>query len=152
MTSPLAETWEINDRIGLYLLAAIDPAAVNQAPPKGRTIGQQFAHLHNVRLDWLKSGNPALLKGLEKLDTKAAVSSDELALAMTASGERVTALISEGEDTGRIKGFKPHPTAFVGYMVAHDAYHRGEIGMIATAIGFPIDKKTSFGIWEWGVR
>jgi hypothetical protein len=37
-------------------------------------------------------------------------------------------------------------------LCAHDSYHRAEAAMVATALGHPLDKKTSFGIWEWGVR
>lgn len=118
---------------------------------KGRSIAEIFAHLHNVRIDWLKSGDPSLVGGLVKLE-KSALSRQGLGQAHADSGLAVAKLIAEGLETGRIRGFKPHPTAFAGYMIAHDAYHRGEIGMVATSLGFPLDSKNSFGMWEWGVR
>ena len=63
------ETWQIHDRINLYLLDAIDPGAlVSLSASKGRTVGEQFAHIHNVRLMWLKSAAPALLSGLVKIE------------------------------------------------------------------------------------
>jgi uncharacterized damage-inducible protein DinB len=52
----------------------------------------------------------------------------------------------------RIKGFKPDTAAFVGYIIAHDSHHRGQIGMLARQTGFPLPKQVDFGMWEWGVR
>ena len=68
------ETWEIHNRINLYLLEAIEPPAlVSLSASKGRTVGEQFAHIHNVRLLWLKSAAPALLAGLDKIEKGQAV-------------------------------------------------------------------------------
>jgi len=62
------ETWDIHNRINLYLLEATEPAALSSlSASKGRTVGEQFAHLHNVRLMWLKAAAPDLLAGLTKV-------------------------------------------------------------------------------------
>ena len=69
----LLETWQIHDRINLYLLDAIDPASLDShSASKGRSVGEQFAHIHNVRLMWLKASAPDLLKGLEKVEKEQA--------------------------------------------------------------------------------
>ncbi len=52
----------------------------------------------------------------------------------------------------RISGFKPDAWAFVSYLIAHEAHHRGQMMTLARQVGHPIDKSTSFGLWEWGVR
>jgi hypothetical protein len=57
-----------------------------------------------------------------------------------------------GLAAGKIKGFKPHPHAFASYLIAHEHYRLGEIGVALTQSGYPLDKKTAFGMWEWGVR
>ena len=41
---------------------------------------------------------------------------------------------------------------FFGYLIAHDAHHRGQITMLASQVGHPIPQKATFGMWEWGVR
>ncbi len=52
----------------------------------------------------------------------------------------------------QIKGFKPHATAFVAYLVAHEAYHRAQVDLALRLSGAPVDDKTHYGVWEWGVR
>jgi hypothetical protein len=49
MEDPLVETWEIHNRINLYLLEAIaDEAPGATLNGKGRSVRDQFAHVHNV--------------------------------------------------------------------------------------------------------
>jgi uncharacterized damage-inducible protein DinB len=151
MEEQLLDTWKINNRIDLYLLDAIAPEVLGISAAKGRNAAQQFAHIHNVRLMWLKSGAPDLLEGLEKIE-KEVFDKEALRSGLEASGRAIEGLLACGIAAGKIKGFKPHPTAFLGYLIAHDAYHRGEIGIILTQLGHPLDQKTSYGMWEWGSR
>ena len=69
LVAQLVETWQIHHRIHGYLLAAIAPEHLgNVSASKGRSTGEQLAHVHNVRLMWLKSAAPDLLAGLEKIE------------------------------------------------------------------------------------
>ena len=56
------------------------------------------------------------------------------------------------ETDGRIKGFHPDVAGFIGYLIAHDAHHRGQIAMLARQLGHPLPQKAVFGMWEWGSR
>ena len=68
--SQLIETWKINNRINLYLLDGIaDEHLADVLASKGRDVGKQFAHIHNVRLMWLKASLPEALEGVAKIDT-----------------------------------------------------------------------------------
>jgi uncharacterized damage-inducible protein DinB len=154
MEEQLVETWRIHSRINLYLLAAIAPAAFAAlAPAKGRNFVQMFAHIHNVRLMWLQSAAPELMVDLQKIEKETPVSQTSLAEALRSSGLAIEQLLQRAIGAGgKIKGFKPHAPAFLGYLIAHEAYHHGEIGVALTQAGYPLDRKVAFGIWEWGTR
>lgn len=147
------ETWHIHHRIHIYLLDAIDPSHLGvTAASKGRTVGEQFAHVHNVRLMWLKSAAPELLEGQVKLEKDPAPTKAELIAELDRSSAAIAALLAQGFATGKIKGFKPHAAAFLGYLISHESHHRGQIMLSLKQAGAPVDKKVQFGLWEWGVR
>jgi uncharacterized damage-inducible protein DinB len=150
----LLETWQIHDRINLYLLDAVDPGSLDSySASKGRSVGEQFAHIHNVRLMWLKASAPDLLKGLEKVEATGAKDKKLLHKSLAASGEAIGTLLTNSVAAGgKVKGFKPHAAAFLGYLISHESHHRGQIALSLKQAGKPLDKKISYGIWEWGVR
>ena len=151
---PIAETFSIHNRINLYLLDAISEPQLADilTETKGRNAGEQFAHIHNVRLMWLKASAPELLTGLEKIEKEDALQKEKLLKGLEQSGEAIVQLLDNAGITGRVKGFKPHATAFLGYLISHESHHRGQIILTLKRNGHLPDKKTLFGIWEWGVR
>lgn len=151
-STTLIETWHIHNRINLYLLAAINPEHyTDRSASKGRNVGEQWAHLHNVRLMWLKAAQPELPDGLNKIE-KELLSSELLSNALTQSANAIATLLENGFKQGKIKGFKPHPAAFLGYLISHESHHRGQILLALKQSGHPIDQKTQYGLWEWGSR
>src|SRR5258708_37338779 len=98
MEDQVIETWEINNRINLYMLDAIKPASLSdQASSKGRTAGEQIAHIHNVRLMWLKAATPPLLLALEKIANKS-ITKDRLRSSLQSSCDRISALFRNSMD------------------------------------------------------
>lgn len=147
------ETWDIHNRINLYLLDAIPEAhLVDISASKGRNVGEQFAHIHNVRLMWLKASNPALLSGLVKIEKDRVISKLLLSESLTSSASALRSLLETGFHEGKIKGFKPHPAGFLGYLISHESHHRGQVMLCLKQSGHPVNQKVQFGIWEWGVR
>ena len=154
ITNQVVETWEIHNRINLYILDAI--ATENLAdvsPAKGRTVGELFAHLHNVRLMWLQAAAPDLLKNLKKIEKTETRKKDLLRKALVESGRAIGKLLNNSlEADGRVKGFKPHAAAFTGYLISHESHHRGQIVLLLRQSGHRLDNKILYGMWEWGVR
>jgi len=142
----------INEEANQLLLKNLLPAAWDAAPPtgKGRTIAAIAAHMHNVRLMWLAAADKSA-KLPAKLDGEK-VSAEEVAESLTKSAAAIGKLIEKGlaDPVGRVPNFKPDVVSFVGYLIAHDAHHRGQISMPARQLGHAVPSKASFGLWEWG--
>lgn len=149
----IIDTWNISNRINLYMLDAIPPEALtDMSASKGRNVAQQFAHVHNVRLMWLKVSGPEFIEGIDKIEKETTADKKLLARSLKESGKAMEALFKKAIKEGKVKSFKPHVTAFLGYVLAHESQHRGQIALALKQSGHPLDKKIAYGIWEWGVR
>ncbi len=122
MEEQLIETWTIHNRIHLYLLDAVPPEALRDvSASKGRTVGEQVAHVHNVRLMWLKQAAPKLMDGVEKVEKEDAGDMARLRDALERSAGAIAELLRRAlAEGGRVKGFKPHAAAFLGYLISHE--------------------------------
>ena len=148
----LIQTWTINDRLNRYLLDAVPVEFLSSKLEKGKTIEGQFAHIHNVRLMWLKASAPDLHESQVKLEG-AQLDPTKIAEALIQSGNAIEDLIGQSwEDGGRVKNFKPHVTAFVAYLIAHEANHRSQVEIAMRQAGHPLTDKIAYGLWEWGSR
>lgn len=147
----LLTTWDINARVSVYLLDALDDAQLTVKPVKAKAVDAQFVHIAKVRVMWLKASAPDLIPVDVELDGSPNRAQIRAALDSTAAAIREL-IARAGSAEGRIKGFKPHATAFVGYLISHESNHRAHIELGLRQAGAPIDDKTSYGLWEWGVR
>ncbi len=149
----ILDTWAINNRINLYLLDAVPSEYLkDQLSSKGRNVWSQLAHLHNVRLMWLKVSMPEALAKLAKIEKDDTIDKPLLVKSLTDSGDAIAGLLAVSCDSGKVKNFKPHVTAFLGYIIAHDAHHRSQVIIALKQSGHKIVQKIGYGIWEWGSR
>jgi uncharacterized damage-inducible protein DinB len=148
----LIDAWRIHNRIQLHVLESLPEETLPDASlGRGRTVGDHFAHVHNVRLMWLKSAAPALLEGLDKVEKEGALVKQTLMNALETSGEAMATLLKESIAAGgKVKGFKPNVAGFFGYLISHESYHMGKIDLILRQAGHPMDDKIHYGMWEWG--
>ena len=153
LDAALLRAFDTNDRINRYLVEHLDDEAWRAAPPggKGRTIAAIVAHIHNVRLMWLKAADPEGDRP-EPLD-KDTLTRREAEAALVRSHDALHEVLERALlSGGRVKGFKPDVGGFFAYLVAHDAHHRGQIAMLARQLGRPLPQKAMFGMWEWNSR
>lgn len=151
VASSVLKSFQVNEKVNQFLLAQIDEAAWRLDPPGkgGRTIAATFAHIHSVRLMWLKASQKEV--DLPPALDKANCTPDQVAAALSASARGCSALIENAlRNNGKIKNFKPDVVQFVAYLISHEAHHRGQISQLARQCGYPLPKNAAFAMWEWG--
>jgi uncharacterized damage-inducible protein DinB len=155
----LVESYAVNERMNQIVLEHLDPAAWRAKLPgsKGRTIAAIFAHVHNIRRKWLRLSAPHL-----KLPAplhRASCTQKQARAALLESAERCCEMLAEAlsPPQSRVKTFRrdgwarpwPSGAAMFAYMISHDAHHRGQIGMLAHQLGFPLPAEAANGTWAW---
>ncbi|HEV8385076.1 MAG TPA: DinB family protein [Candidatus Acidoferrales bacterium] len=152
LSRAMLEAYAVNERMNQYLLENLPEAAWRAEPPggKGRPIAAIAAHIHNVRHMWLVVSAKGS-KIPEKLNRDTCTKKQAMA-ALAKSAEAIGKLLEAGlnHPEGRVKEFRPDVAGAFGYMVAHEAHHRGQICMLARQVGHPLPKMAGFGMWEWG--
>lgn len=153
MESQLVETWRMSNEANLYLTDNIPEEYLEDGYASGtRTVSEQFAHMHNVRLQWLSHAAAELVHELEGFPRGAQPTKKVLKEALIASEDPVAQFLQKSETTGKAAGWQGSPTAVLGYLVAHEAHHRG-LAMVALRIsGHKLPNEIVYGQWDWGKK
>ena len=143
----LLDIWKIHSRINLDILETIDDADLGlKTPHYETTIGGQFAHIHRVRILWLRR-EEGMDEGLAEIEVAREIDKNHLKESLEASATRVEKMLAKGIAAGNdFAHFQPHIGAFVGYLLAHESMHHGEIGMILGTIGKELPLEV---VWDW---
>jgi uncharacterized damage-inducible protein DinB len=148
----LIETWGIMTRITLYLLDHVPSEALGDqvASGQGRSVGRVFGHIHTARLMWLEAHSPEFAEGLKKVEPDKVNDKAALRTALEASDAAMEKMLAVAAEAGAVNGFRRSPLAFLGYLIAHESYHHGEIGIMLDLSGHKMEDKIVNAIWDWG--
>jgi len=150
MNDPIVEAWQTHCRLSHDFLNHISAEGLEAKLGRGRSVGAIIAHMHNNRLAWLEPGAPDLYAGQSKIKREQTGDKAVLLDSLAASGTAVADWLARSlENGGKVKGFGGQAASFLGYLVAHESYHHGEIGLILGQAGFPLDKTAAYGLWRW---
>jgi uncharacterized damage-inducible protein DinB len=145
----LTETWHLNNRVNLRLLDALtDEQLATTILPRGRTVTSYFVHMHRARFYWLERRARTLTRNFNKIPGGTAPRA-VLRQALIDSGKAMGELFAEAERTGHINGTKLGPVAFLGYTLAHEGHHRGQILLHLKIAKKPLDRATGYSLWYW---
>lgn len=148
---PIVKAWQTHCRLNQQFIKNIPTEALSaKMAGKGRSIGAIITHLHNSRLAWLKPGAPDLYAGLSKIQRSETENKPLLLANLDSSGTAIAQWLTNSlENGGKVKAFGGQAASFLGYLVAHESYHHGEIGLILGQAGFVMDKSDAYALWNW---
>jgi len=152
MIKQIIETWQINNRVNLLLLDAISEKGLQCTLSNrgGGTPAKQFAHIHNVRLYKLENYAKVIYQTQTKIELKSDITKELLEERLKESVTGIEKwLLRNTDKTGNIKGFKRGVVAFLGYIISHEAHHRGNIILTLKQCGYKLPKEVTYGIWAW---
>ena len=148
----IIETWQINSKINLMMLDALDTEAIHctLSSRGGGTPAKQFSHLHSVRLYRLEKSDKELLKGQTKLTKDDKLSKSLLKKRLNESSVAITKLLQQSIDNdGKVKGFKRGVIPMLGHLISHESHHRGNIMLTLRQCGHKLPESIRYGIWGW---
>lgn len=144
--------WRTNNEKNRLLLRNIGEEQLGLSlSTKGRNVGEQLAHLHNVRINWLEHVAKSLYQKSLLLSKEIALTAPILLAAFDSSGEKISEVINSGwEKGGKLPSFKAGLIPFVSYLISHESHHRGNILVTLKQTGFKLSDDLKWGLWEWG--
>lgn len=160
LQNTILDTWETNNRVTIFLVEHLPPelweAKIPGAPR--RTMRMLAVHFHNSRCMWLKTlGKPHGI-AVPRLVDRYKVKPEDLISALQLSGTGMLNLLKFGCDQG---GSIPATSSYVwrnlpldvghvlGYFIAHEGHHRGQIVMLARQMGHRLPSEVTDGLWQW---
>lgn len=152
MKEQLLHTWQIHQQMNLLLLDNTTDEGLQKtlSTRGGRTVYDQWAHIHNVRMQWLDICAKEIFSKIKPLGKDEKPDRKKLRKALEDSANGLQELFSSSYDKeGKVKGFKPGLIPLLGYFISHESHHRGNMLLTLKQSGEKIADKVKWGLWEW---
>jgi uncharacterized damage-inducible protein DinB len=159
----ILDAWKTNNRVTVFLVEHL-PTELWEAKVPGaprRTIRMLAGHIHNARCMWIKTLGKGHGFTVPRSVDRYKVQPESLIPALQRSGAGILSLLKFGCDQG---GSIPGSSSYVwrnlpldvghvlGYFVAHEGHHRGQIVMLARQLGHRLPADVTDGLWQWSKR
>ena len=145
----LLEAFDHSARVSEYLTSVLPARLWHAEPPggSGRSIAAIVAHMQGVRRTFAKMGGAETLPALDR----ASLTPAQARRALQQSRKVLVELFKEAlaNDKARVKGMPRRTVDMMVYLIQHDTHHRGQICMLARALGHRLSKDDIMRIWGW---
>ena len=152
LKAQVLETRAINHRTNLLLLDHLDEESLTYSTNArgGGSVGHQLAHLYNIRFWRMERINKAIVADYSTIKAKDPKTIEFLWERHTASYGWIAEALAQALEHGtQLKSFKRGVVPFLGYIINHEAHHRGNILLTLKRSGFSLPNALKYGIWEW---
>ncbi len=159
----ILSAWKTNNRVTIFLVEHL-PSELWEATVPGaprRTIRMIAGHIHNARCMWTKTLGKEFGIAVPRSVDRYKVTPNDLIPALQLSGDGILGLLEFGcEHGGTIPASKSYVWRnlpldvghVLGYFVAHEGHHRGQIVMLARQLGHRLPAEVTNGLWQWSTR
>ena len=152
MKEQFLDAWQTHHRVNMLLIDNTSDSGMQSSLSTrgGRTIYQQWVHIHNVRMQWLEVCAKDIFENFRVLDKAGSPDRNELKKALEDSTKGVEELLCRGWDNnGKVKGFKRGVIPLLAYFLSHESHHRGNMLLTLKQSGEKIPDVLKWGIWDW---
>lgn len=152
LSHQLLETWDVNHRTNLLLMDELseDALPLTLSPRGGGTVGNQLAHLHNVRFWKLERHDRPAVQGHAAIKAAEPKDLPMLRQLHELSASWVRAYLEKSlQQGGEVKGWSRGVVTLLGYFIHHEAHHRGNIMLTLKLAKYTRSEVLKYGIWDW---
>jgi len=151
---PLLDSWDRNNTILINLLRGLPADGLEARAMEGSpSVGEMFAHIHYVRLVFVKEDAPEFartpVEGEREWVTER--NTDRMVKMLNESARAVREAVKSKVEAGQqMSQHYDHPILFLQHMIWHEGYHHGQIKLALKLAGIPITNKQA-GPLTWRV-
>lgn len=162
LADAIIAAWKTNNRVTVFLFENLPSELWPTTVPgtSRRTVRMIAGHIHNIRCMWIKMlGSKHGIRPPKRVN-RYTVTRRELLPALEQSSQGILELLELGISRGgRIPAsgvawlnLPVDVVHFLGYFVAHEGHHRGQVVLLARQTGHRLPSEITAGLWQWVKR
>lgn len=130
LAEQILATWRRHQEVLLFLLDKVPRGGMKAVPAgsRGRDVSAQFAHVSRVRKGWLHLHATGERPKVPRYDRDHPPTKAQLKKELKETGKGVEEFLERAlRGEARTRMFGRSPVRWMGYLIAHESHHRGQI-------------------------